>query len=576
MSARDPATTGPPAAAHDAAGPGAPLNLAVEVLGRHAADPAARDRPALTFLAAAPGGDDATEVIGRWTYAQAWTRVLEAAGALRAAGLHPGDRVTVWLDHGPDYAFCFFGAVAAGLIPTPASPQLTAEELRVIAADSGARAIVAAPQRRGDAQRIVQPQGVRVLGPADLAGGSAGGSAEGSAKGTAAGSAAGGAVVAATRAEDPAYLIYTSGTGATPKGVVHAHRSIVGRRPMHTAWQGIDGRDRVLHAGTLNWSYTLGVGLMDPWAVGAHAILAAGVDSAGWPAVIARHEVTVFAAVPTVYRQMLKYGDVARLRDSALRHGLCAGEALPAPVGAAWTAQTGRPLYEALGMTEVSTYISSGPDTPVRPGSPGRPQPGRRIAILPAPADDGPDRQAAENAPLPPGEVGLLAVHRSDPGLMLGYWNRPAEERRVLRGAWFTGGDLAALDADGYVWFHGRADDLIKSFGYRLSPVEIEAALATCPGVREVAVVGRPIGDGKTLVTACVVAEAGRDQAGLAARVATHAATHLAGYKRPHEVVLVADLPRTSNGKVRRRALLDRLAAAEGDGEAGSPTPTGG
>jgi acyl-coenzyme A synthetase/AMP-(fatty) acid ligase len=208
-------------------------------------------------------------------------------------------------------------------------------------------------------------------------------------------------------------------------------------------------------------------------------------------------------------------------------------------------------------MTEVSTYISCGPGVPVREGSPGRPQPGRRVAVL---AED----VEAGDAPLPAGEPGLLAVHRSDPGLMLGYWRRPAEEAAAYRGEWFTGGDRVAIDDDGYVWFHGRADDVIKSFGYRLSPVEIEAALASAPCVAEVAVVGRAIDAEKTLVTACVVTEGDAllDEAALRA----HAAAHLAGYKQPHEYVRVAALPRTANGKVQRSVLLARLR----DGAAGA------
>jgi acyl-coenzyme A synthetase/AMP-(fatty) acid ligase len=360
-----------------------------------------------------------------------------------------------------------------------------------------------------------------------------------------------------TAPEDPAFLIYTSGTTARPKGVLHAQRTVLGRALMREAWQGFGPSDVTLHAGTLNWSYTLGVGLMDPWAAGASAVLFGGeYDAAGWPRLIERLGATIFVAVPTVYRQLLKYG----LQDGAgrlasLRHGLCAGEAMPFALLEEWRERAGTELYEALGMTELSTYISSGPGTPIRPGSPGRPQPGRRVAILPV--EGGTD-------PLPPGEVGLLAVHRSDPGLMLGYWRRPEEEAAVFRGEWFAGGDLASLDEDGYVWFQGRADDVIKSFGYRLSPVEIEAALASCAGVGEVAVVGVPIDEAKTLVTACVV-RSSEDGAGLDEEaLARHARTHLAGYKQPHAYRFVDALPRTANGKVLRRALVEQLRESLG------------
>jgi acyl-coenzyme A synthetase/AMP-(fatty) acid ligase len=333
--------------------------------------------------------------------------------------------------------------------------------------------------------------------------------------------------------------------------VLHAHRSIRGRALMREAWEGFGPEDVTLHAGTLNWSYTLGVGLMDPWAAGSHAMLFGGTyDPAGWPRMIERLGVTVFVAVPTVYRQMLKYGSPEESDLSALRYGLCAGEPLPRELLLEWRRRAGTELYEALGMTEVSTYISSGPATAVRPGSPGRPQPGRRIAILP---------QEGGTRPLPPGEEGLLAVHRSDPGLMLGYWRRPLEQEAVYRGPWFIGGDLAEIDEQGYVWFRGRADDLIKSFGYRLSPLEIESVLASCPGVAEAAVVGLPVDESKTLVTACVVPlERGSVSE---SALAEHAARHLAEYKRPHQYRLLDELPRTRNGKLQRRVVLERLLA---------------
>ena len=254
-------------------------------------------------------------------------------------------------------------------------------------------------------------------------------------------------------------------------------------------------------------------------------------------------------AVPTVFRQLLKY---SRPEDHELRlrHVLVAGEPLPVALYEEWRERVGTEMYECLGMTELSTYVSSGPPTPVRLGSPGRPQPGRRVAIL---AED--EDAANASTPLPTGEVGLLAVHRSDPGLMLRYWRRPEEDAAVRRGEWFIGGDRAAIDEDGYVWFHGRADDVIKSFGYRLSPLEIETVLEAHPAVAEAAVIGATVEEGKTLVTACLVMADGvtlDEQA-----IAAHAAERLAEYKRPHQYRVVASLPRTRNGKLQRRALVE-------------------
>ena len=240
---------------------------------------------------------------------------------------------------------------------------------------------------------------------------------------------------APTAPNDPAYLVFTSGSTAEPKGVLHAHRVVIGRRPMHSDWLGLGEDDIVLHAGNINWTYTLGVGVLDPWACGATGALYTGIrDPTVWLKLIEATRATIFAAVPGVYRQILKYGHPSAFDLSSLRHGVSAGEALSPDLLANWHDATGTWLYEALGMSEISTYISSRPGEPIRPGSPGRPQNGRRIAILPV--DGG-------TTPLPPHAVGLLAVHRSDPGLMLGYLNCPAEQAAAFRGDWFIGGDLA-------------------------------------------------------------------------------------------------------------------------------------
>ena len=457
--------------------------------------------------------------VDSWTFGEVLGHVESAAGGFLAAGLAKGDRILVCLPHSPEYAFAFFGAVLACLVPVPVSPSLTREEVNFLASDSGARAVVTLEAPPAGIEMVFSPVDLTDRPrPVDLP---------------------------VTDAEDPAFLIYTSGTTARPKGVLHAHRSVHGRALMRNSWQGFQPGANVMHAGALNWSYTLGVGLMDTWAAGATAHLAERPDHPGvWLERIREFAVDVFVAVPTVYRQALKYGRTSVVLPE-LRHVLCAGEPLPPALLDDWTSTFLVPMYESLGMTEVSTYVSSGPDVPVRPGSPGRPQPGRRVAILAA--------DSRSEIPLPAGQVGLLAVHRSDPGLMLGYWNRPDEEAEVFRGEWFTGGDLATMDNDGYVWFQGRADDIIKSFGFRLSPVEIEAVLESHPAVAEAAVVGHEIDPQKTLVSAFLVA-ASSNEIDIAA-IEAHAREHLAEYKRPHEYFVVQQLPRTANGKLQRQRL---------------------
>jgi acyl-coenzyme A synthetase/AMP-(fatty) acid ligase len=269
-----------------------------------------------------------------------------------------------------------------------------------------------------------------------------------------------------------------------------------------------------------------------------------------WPKLIDVFGATLFAAVPSLYRQILKYCRLTRENLPTLRHALAAGEALSPATLSEWQATTGKPLLEAFGMSEISTFVSNRDGMPVRAGSPGKPQTGRPVAIL-----------AADGRPAPAGEVGLLAVHRSDPGLMLGYWRRPEEEERVFHGDWFAGGDLASFDADGYLWHHGRADDIMNAGGFRVSPLEVEAALAPCPGVAELAVAEHEVRAGVSVIAAFVVTS--EDAALRAEDIATFAEQRLAAYKRPRVIFFVPTLPRSANGKLLRRKLTGTVQALQ-------------
>jgi len=505
------------------------LNIARYCVAAHAAED-----PAKTALIVV--GEAGRE--HRWSFGELDLTVRRLAGGLRATGLHPGERVMIRAENDVRYILTFFGALAAGLVPLPSSAALTAEEAEFLLTDSEAAVLVLSDDLRlthdvsSDVRVLRTDEILRLChssAPMDYAD---------------------------TAADDPAFLIYTSGTTGRPKGVLHGHRSAWGRRPMYQGWYGIEENDVILHAGAFNWTYTLGVGMIDPWANGATAVLYNGPpDPAVWPELIHRYAVTIFATVPSLYRRILKYGHFHRDRLSSLRHGLTAGEPLPPGVLDEWRAATGTELYEALGMSEVSTYVSTGPGMEIKPGSPGKPQTGRRIGIIATEtkkADIG-----SEVSELLAGEIGLLAVHRSDPGLMLGYWRRPEEEALVYRGEWFCGGDLAHLDEDGYVWFHGRHDDILNPMGYRLSPLEIETVLAHHPSVQEVAVGELSISDDVTVLAAFVVPHGQGD----GPELLDWARDHLATYKMPREVVFLDHLPRTKNGKLLRRDLPTQMAA---------------
>jgi len=278
--------------------PPARFNMARYCLG--AAARATPDKIALVVVSDAGAPIERAE---RWTYAQLDDAVRRVAAGLRQVGLRPGARLMIRMGNTSDYALLFFGAIAAGCVPLPSSAQLTEEEADFLLADSGAQVLAVS----GDLA-IAPPPGVRVLGPRDVA-------------------------TLRTRcepleyadcaADDPAFLVYTSGTTGQPKGVLHAQRSAWGRRPMYRGWYGIRSDDVILHAGAFNWTYTLGVGLTDPWANGATAVLYNGPrDVAVWPVLMAKFRATLFAAVPGLYRQILKYNDLRAFDLSGLRHGL--------------------------------------------------------------------------------------------------------------------------------------------------------------------------------------------------------------------------------------------------------------
>jgi len=477
----------------------ASFNLARHVLARGAG---LGDKTALVTLH--PDRDEAV------SYAALIAMVRGFGSLLLGLGLVPGDRVLLRLANGPAFPVAFLGAIAVGLVPVASAAGLTGGEITRLAALADPRLVVAdqgvalpdhpAPVLLADlAAWARQPPAPWHMGGADREG----------------------------------YIVFTSGSSGTPLAVSHAHRAILARETLHRGWEGVGPEDRLAHAGALNWTYTLGTGLLDPWTVGATALITPpGTLPAALPALLARSGATILAAVPGVFRQLLRAG-LPPL--PALRHALSAGEGLAPSLRLDWQRQTGTDIHEALGMTELSTYISGSPDRPAPLGSSGHVQPGRLIACL-----------DAAGQPVPRGMPGELAVSTADPGFMRGYLHQPPP-----KGPWFRTGDLARIEASGAVTHLGRKDDLITAGGYRISAPEVEAAFHDLPGLTALAATEVEVTPGTRIIALFYEADGPIAEAALHQR----AEIALARWKQPRHYQHVTALPRSANGKLLRRAL---------------------
>lgn len=454
----------------------------------------------------------------RWSYAHLKAAVLGTGTGLLAKGFQPGDILLMRLGNTVEFPLAYLGAIAVGLVPVPTSSMLTEAEVGKMIAqlrpagilhDSG----VACPKDTGLCMiETAELLAMRDLPPADYDMGDP---------------------------ERLAYIIYTSGTSGVPRAVMHAHRAIWARKMMHQGWYGLTTEDRVLHAGAFNWTFTLGTGLMDPWTMGATALIPAqGMAIDAIPSLLKQHEATIFAAAPGVYRKILNHHPNMDLPK--LRHGLAAGEKLSDTIRRHWAEATdGKRIFEAYGMSECSTFISASPQHPAAPGSLGRPQVGRKIAVI------------DEEGPIKIGKEGIISIHRSDPGLMLGYFGAAKETAAKFQGDWFLTGDHATMSAEGDITFMGRVDDMMNAGGFRVSPLEVETTLHAHPKIREIGVTDIEIKEDTRVIAAFYTSDAPIPEEDLRA----FAEICLARYKQPRLWRRVETMPTNPNGKLSRKAL---------------------
>jgi acyl-coenzyme A synthetase/AMP-(fatty) acid ligase len=457
-----------------------------------------------------------------FSYADLQAAVLGTATGLLELGMQPGDRVLLQLGNTAEFPITYLGAIAAGIIPVPVSAQLTATEVTKITQVIKPVVTIRAAGTAGTPDKGLDASMLRdfwTLPASDYAMGDP---------------------------DRPAYIIFTSGTSGQPRAVVHAHRAIWARQMMWDGWYGLTAQDRLMHAGAFNWTYTLGTGLMDPWSVGATALIPfEGTQMENLADILAAEQATIFAAAPGVYRRILRT-DLPALPD--LRHGLSAGEKLATPLRKKWEVMTGTKVHEAFGMSECSTFISGAPDHPAPDGTSGYAQPGRSVAMI------GPDGPVSRNVP------GTIAIHRSDPGLMIGYLDQPSETAARFQDDWFLTGDIGIMRDDGAITYAGRADDMMNAGAYRVSPIEVEDALTAHPQITEVAACAVQIRADTTIIAAFYVSTNMIDEDELRAFVDAR----LAGYKCPRLYVPKDSLPRGANNKLLRRVLRTQWETEHG------------
>jgi acetyl-CoA synthetase len=451
-----------------------------------------------------------------------------------------GDRVATLLPSLPETAAVFLGTYKRGAILLSLSVLYGDQGIVHRLNDSGAKAVVTDAANR---HRI--PDGVEsifVVGGAQEEGDISFEDALDKASDR--------CEVADTAADDPAQLYYSSGTTGLAKGILHAHRYLLAHEEFEFCH---DVRDGELFHGSGEWAWAAGIcPLLGPWRYGAVALVQArkgGYDPEEHLRFLSKHGVQNMFTTPTALRAMTGVADAgARYPLEQLRVTCSAGEPLNPEVIRWFREQYGITVLDYYGLTESYPLCGNFPSVEVREGSMCRPLPGWEVAIL-----------DADEQPLPAGERGEICLKaRSNPHYPLGYWNRPEDSEEVFGGDWFHTKDAAQADEDGYIWYAGRADDVIISAGYRIGPFEVESACVEHPAVKEAAAVASPDPRRGDIVKAFIVLAEGHEASDeLAEAIKKHVRERHSAYGFPREIEFVGDLPKTLTGKIRRVELRE-------------------
>jgi len=467
---------------------------------------------------------------GSLTYGQLAERTARVAGAIRALGVEPEQRVALCMLDSVDFPCVFWGAIRAGVVPVPLNTLLTTADYAYMLADSRARVVFVSDAL---AEKVLpaaaqSPHVKKVVRGSELAALLAGASP---------------AEAAPTCSDDVAFWLYSSGSTGTPKGAVHLHAHLVHTAALYgEGVLGIREDDVVFSAAKLFFAYGLGNAMTFPMHVGASAVL---LGERPTPAAVMRtmktHQPTLFGGVPTLFASILADASLDRAAGSQrLRASISAGEALPKHVGERWLERFGSDILDGIGSTEMLHIFISNRHGDVRYGTSGKPVPGYEVKLVDESGD-----------PVPDGEEGSLWVR--GPSSCVAYWNQRDKSLATFHGPWTRTGDRYARDADGYFVYQGRADDMLKVGGIWVSPFEVEAALGAHEAVLEAAVVGHADDEGLIKPRAFVVLKATVSASpSLADELKAFVKGRLAPYKYPRWIEFVAELPKTATGKIQR------------------------
>ncbi|MEW6690757.1 MAG: AMP-binding protein [Pseudomonadota bacterium] len=529
-------------------------NIARACCGRWAAD---RTRFALYW-------EDESGASARYSFWDVQREANRLSNALAALGVKRGDRVAIILPQRPETAVAYIAIFQMGAIALPLSHLFGPDALEYRFNNAEATVAIVEPttianlwavkDKLTHLKHVIGVGGARETGVhayEDLLSKS---SSEFS--------------CLETSSEDPSLIIYTSGTTGPPKGALKPHRIMLGNVPGFVYSHDFFPQAGDMFWSPADWAWTGGLmdALLPAWLFGIPILGYRGrFDAEKAYYLLEKYGIRNSFLFPTALKLMMKAVPDPKTRfDISLRSIMSAGESVGVTVIEWARERLGVTINEMFGQTEINYVVGNCQAAwPVKPGSIGRPYPGHRVAVI--------DDQGRE---VPRGELGEIAVARSangqkDPVHFLEYWKNPQATREKYLGDWGCTGDQGRMDEDGYLWYQGRSDDVIKSSGYRIGPAEIESCLVKHPAVANAAVIGKPDAARGAIVKAFIVLQAGFSPSEkLVEQIQTHVRGRLAPYEYPREIEFIDALPMTTTGKVQRKELRKREEARLKEGAA--------